>query len=87
MDYRRAFRISSMLGYAGLAVFFLTALAASMTRSAAPALCLLGLTALLSIAALCIRSAYYRCPHCNEELSGIRGPIPKHCPHCGKPLE
>lgn len=87
MDYRRAFKISSILGYAGMAAFLMTSLVACATDSTASVLCMLGLTVLLALAALCIRSAYYRCPHCSEELSSIRGPIPKHCPNCGKALE
>lgn len=87
MDYRRAFKISCILAYAAIGAFVATAIVAAVTNSPAPALAMLGITALPAIAALCIRSAYYRCPHCSEELNHVRGSIPKHCPHCGKPLD
>jgi hypothetical protein len=29
---------------------------------------------------------FYRCPYCSKSFGCIRGPIPKHCPHCGKEL-
>ena len=30
---------------------------------------------------------FYRCPHCEKSLMGVRGDVPKHCPNCGEKLK
>ena len=39
------------------------------------------------VAALIQAFIFYTCPHCGYSLMNVRGPVPEHCPKCGKELK
>ena len=42
---------------------------------------------IIFIAALLQAFLFYICPHCGYSLMNVRGPVPEHCPKCGKELK
>ena len=43
--------------------------------------------AVIFFSALIQAFIFYACPHCGYSLMNVRGPVPEHCPKCGKELK
>ena len=79
MDYRRARIYLFVFCIVGLIVTLLAAPRDSL---------LMAVTGYgIIIAGIIVYYIYYRCPYCRASWFNLRGPVPKHCPECGKEIE